>query len=47
MLVTLSTAQSLRSWLKALFFANIERIEVTPEVSQAPMSSLKDAAAEL
>ena len=35
------------SWLKAEASRNILYIDVTPEVSHAPMSSLKDAAAEL
>ena len=47
MSVTLSTAQSPMSWLKAEAEVNILSIVVTPEVSQAAMSSLKDAAAEL
>ena len=47
MLVTLWTAQSLMSWLKAEAPQNIPRIDVTPEVSHAPMSSSKDAAAVL
>ena len=40
------TAQSPRSWSKAKAPRNIA-IDVTPEVSHAPMSSLKDAAAVL
>ena len=47
MLVTLSTAQSPMSWLKAEAPRNIWSMLVTPEVSHALMSSLKDAAAEL
>ena len=35
------------SWLKAEATWNIPYIDVTPEVSHAPMLSLKDAAAEL
>ena len=35
------------SWSKAEAYWNITYIDVTPEVSHAPMSSLKDAAAEL
>ena len=44
---TLSIAQPLMSWLKAEASMNIFSIVVTPEVSHAPMSSLKNAAAEL
>ena len=39
--------QALMSWLKAEARQNILYIDVTPEVSHAPMSSLKDAAAVL
>ena len=47
MSVTLWTAQSPMSRLKAEALWNIPYIIVTPEVSHAVMSSLKDAAAEL
>jgi len=40
--VTLSTAQSPMSWSKAKAPRNMNSIVVTPEVSHAPMSSLKD-----
>jgi hypothetical protein len=45
--VTLWTAQPLMSRLKAEAWKNIAYIVVTPEVSHAPMSSLKDFAAVL
>ena len=45
--VTLWTAQLPMSWLKAEALLNIQLMSVTPEVSHAPMSSLKDAAAAL
>ena len=38
MSVTLPTAQSLRSWSKAKAQENMWDIDVTPEVSHAPMS---------
>ena len=47
MSVTLSTDQPPMSWLKAEAKENMYRIVVMPEVSHAPMSSLKDTAAAL
>ena len=47
MRVTLLVFHPLRAWLNAEATANIPCIVVTLEVSHAPMSSLKDAAAEL
>ena len=43
MFLTLCTAQSPMSWLKAMPYTplNILYMLVTPEVSQAPMSTLK------
>ena len=45
--MTLSTLQSPRSWLKDEATWNILDVVVTPEVSHAPMSSLKYSATEL
>ena len=46
-LVTLSTRQQKSGWSNDEAPSNIATMDVTPEVSHAPMSSLKDAAAVL